>query len=118
MMNAPIPSPRLRPRGFTLVEVLVAMSAGVLVSMAAFALSRNATHFFQHEARISATQLALTLGMNRITGDIQRASLMSTPNIQWDKKVCRAADWPAGLKALAGVHIAATTSPSPQSLAN
>jgi hypothetical protein len=101
-----------------LVEVLVAMSAGVLVSMAAFALSRNATHFFQHEARISATQLALTLGMNRITSDIQRASLMSTPNIQWDRKVCRDVSWPAGLTRLAGVTIAASTSPSPQSLAN
>ena len=48
-------------RGFTLIELVVALSAGLLVSMAALMLSRNATKFFQNEARISATQLAATL---------------------------------------------------------
>ena len=67
-------------RGFTLIEVIVALSAGVLVSMAAFMLSKGATAFFQREARISTAQLGLTLAMNRLTNDIQRASLNSSPN--------------------------------------
>jgi prepilin-type N-terminal cleavage/methylation domain-containing protein len=72
--------PSARPRGFTLVELLTAMSAGVLVAMAALILARNATRFFQHEARISAAQLAVTLGMNRLTADIQRASFLASPS--------------------------------------
>ncbi len=76
-------------RAFTLIEIIVALSAGVLVSMAAFAMSKNATTFFQHEARISTAQLALTLGLNRITADLTRASFLSSPNARHDPMVCR-----------------------------
>lgn len=54
------------------------MSAGVLVSLAALLLAKNATRFFQHEARISAAQLAVTLGMNRLTADLQRAGFLAS----------------------------------------
>lgn len=115
------PSTRLRApqRGFTLIEVLVALSAGVLVSMAAFMLSKDATRFFQHEARISSAQIALTLAMNRITGDIQRAGYLSTANIQKDPTVCAqtSTTWTAGLSLLAGVNIAPSTQSTPQSAA-
>jgi prepilin-type N-terminal cleavage/methylation domain-containing protein len=97
---------RAYERGFTLVELLVATVAGVLVSMAAFLLSKNASRFFQHEARIASAQLAVTLGMNRITADLQRASFQSTPNIQADPMRCGAiATYPAGLQQLAGIQI-------------
>ncbi len=94
-------------RGFTLIEVLVALSAGVLVSIATFMLSKSATAFFQREARISSAQLALTLAMNRLTGDIQRASYLSTANSLVDPNVCRttSASWPTGLGLLTGVTI-------------
>src|SRR5271155_3619188 len=99
-------SRRHRPsRGFTIVEVLVALSAGVLVSLAAFTLSKSATSFLQREARISSAQLALTLAMNRLTNDIQRASFLSTRNIVTDPSVCRA-PYPAGLALLSGITIA------------
>src|SRR5262245_38902123 len=100
-----------RSRGFTLVELLVAMSAGLMVSMAAFLLAKNATAFFQHEARISAAQLSATLGMNRLTGDIQRAAFLGTPNIrnpnaQNGRKFCGdLAAAPQGLKTLAGLRV-------------
>jgi prepilin-type N-terminal cleavage/methylation domain-containing protein len=99
---------RASARGFTLIEVLIAMSVGVLVAAAAFSMSRNATLFFQQESRVSAAQLALTLGMNRITADLQRASFLSSPNAAADPMVCRAGtDWTAtkGLQSLAGVQI-------------
>ena len=106
-------------RGFTLIEVLVALSAGVLVSMAAFMLSKDATRFFQHEARISSAQMALTLAMNRLTGDIQRAGFLSSANVLLDPTVCRqtSTSWTPGLNALAGINIAASTQSTPQSLA-
>jgi prepilin-type N-terminal cleavage/methylation domain-containing protein len=79
---------RLAARGFTLIELLIAMVAGLLVALAALILSRNATRFFQHEARISGAQISAMLGINRISSDLQRASFLSTPNITTDPKVC------------------------------
>ncbi|MFT3767338.1 MAG: prepilin-type cleavage/methylation domain-containing protein [Minicystis sp.] len=98
---------------FTLIEILVALSAGILVSMAAFAMSKNATAFFQNEARISSAQLALTLGLNRITADLTRASFLSTPNAKVDPMVCRDPSWNTaqGLNSLAGVTIAQGAAP-------
>lgn len=92
-------------RGFTLVELVVALSAGLMVSMAALMLSRNATKFFQNEARISATQLAATLGMNRLTQDLQRASFLSTRNNSNDRALCTGAGMPPSLSGLAGIQI-------------
>jgi type II secretory pathway pseudopilin PulG len=93
-------------RGFTLVELVVAMSAGVLVAIAALLLAKNASTFFQHEARISGAQLAASLGMTRLTADLQRAAYLSTRNNQNDPRLC--ADGvvlPPGIKDLAGVQI-------------
>ena len=112
MMRASIPS---RARAFTLIEVLMALSAGVLVSLAAFLLSKNATLLFQHEARISAAQLSLTVGMNRLTADIQRASFLSSMNPKLDPRVCKDPSWGVGMNSLTGIAIAASLSPNPQS---
>jgi hypothetical protein len=113
-MNRTTESPKIlrrraRRAAFTVVEVLVALSAGVLVSMAAFAMSKNATNFFQHEARISTAQLAVTLGLNRIANDLTRASFLSTSNAQADPMVCKHTSWSnaAGLSSLAGVTLTA-----------
>ncbi|MDC0683566.1 PilW family protein [Sorangium atrum] len=92
-------------RGFTLVELLVAMAAGLVVSLAAFLLSKNATRFFQNEARASASHLAATIGMNRLTADLQRAAYLSSPNILQDPEVCQVPASPDGLKRLAGISI-------------
>lgn len=92
-------------RGFTLIELVVALSAGLMVSMSALLLSRNATKFFQNEARISATQLAATLGMNRLTQDLQRAAFLSTRNNFNDRTLCAGVGSPATLTGLAGLQI-------------
>ncbi|XXX80001.1 prepilin-type N-terminal cleavage/methylation domain-containing protein [Sorangium sp. So ce134] len=92
-------------RGFTLVELLVAMAAGLVVSLAAFLLSKNATRFFQNEARASASHLAATVGLNRLAADLQRAAYLSTPNILADPEVCEVPATPLGLSRLAGISI-------------
>ncbi|MDX6515746.1 MAG: hypothetical protein QOH73_1412, partial [Gaiellaceae bacterium] len=104
-MTTPKSIRRGAARGFTLIELVVALSAGLLVSMAALLLSRNATKFFQNEARISATQLAATLGMNRLTQDLQRAAFLSTRNNFNDKSLCNGGGFPASLSGLAGLQI-------------
>jgi prepilin-type N-terminal cleavage/methylation domain-containing protein len=111
-------------RGFTLVELLVAVMAGLFVSLAAFVLARNAAYFFQHEARISSAQLSAMLGMERLLADIERASFLSTPNIQTSLKRCppsnggAVAGLPAGLAKLAGIRVDEGTGELPQSAAN
>lgn len=118
---APRPPPRARSRGsagFTLIEIVVALSAGLLVSMAAFSMSKSATAFFQHEARISSAQLALTLGVNRLTADLQRASFLASANAKIDPMVCRDASWTAGLTSFAGLTILPQATASAQSIAN
>jgi prepilin-type N-terminal cleavage/methylation domain-containing protein len=82
LLSGRAPAGRACRRGFTLVELLVALAIGLSVSMAAFLLAKNATRVFQNEARITSTQLAVTLGLNRIAADVQRAAFMSSPNMQ------------------------------------
>jgi hypothetical protein len=63
--------------------------------------------------------LALTLSLNRLTGDIQRAAFLSTPNITADQTICSTTKntWPAGLSLLAGINIAPSAQSTPQSAA-
>lgn len=87
------------------MELLIAMAAGLVVSLAAFMLSKNATRFFQNEARASASHLAATIGLNRLAADLQRAAYLSSPNILLDPQVCQVPAAPIGLRRLAGISI-------------
>jgi prepilin-type N-terminal cleavage/methylation domain-containing protein len=106
-LNAPVtPRRRRRSRGFTLVELMVAMSAGLAVAAGAFALARNAALFFQREARLTGAQFASMVGMTRLSSDIRRAAYKSTPNARKDPNVCAFSEtWPAQMKDLAGIRI-------------
>ncbi|MBM4360206.1 MAG: hypothetical protein FJ096_19035 [Deltaproteobacteria bacterium] len=89
-----------------MIELMVAMSAGLAVAAGAFMLARNASLFFQNEARLTGAQFASMVGMTRLTSDIRRAAYKSTPNARRDPNVCGFSDtWPAGMKELAGVKI-------------
>ncbi|MBW2529166.1 MAG: type II secretion system protein [Deltaproteobacteria bacterium] len=95
-------------RGFTLIELLVALTAGLLVSIAAFSLARNASSFFQKEARLSAAQHAVMIGISRLTSDLQRASYLTVPNsdnIDYQMVGKTATNWPKGMQRLAGITI-------------
>jgi hypothetical protein len=94
-------------RGFTLVELLVAITAGFFVSIAAVALARQGSMFFQREARIAAAQFGSTLGFDRLRSDIARAGFMTTPNIQKDPLRCGtvSANWPVAMKSLGAILI-------------
>ena len=98
---------RPETRAFTLIEMLVAITAGLFVSITAVALARQGSWFFQQESRIATTQFGTTIGFDRLRADIARAAFMSTPNIQKDPLRCGTIDgaWPAGLARLAAVRI-------------
>src|SRR4051812_43651349 len=74
--------------GFTLVELMVALSGGLFLSMVVFALARDSTRFYQREGRLASATLAGIVGFKRLTDDIARAGYLSTPNIQADPRNC------------------------------
>lgn len=97
---------RAAQRAFTMVELLVAITAGLFVAVGAYSLAKQGSRFFQQEARIANAQFSATLGFDRLRADIARAGFLSTANIQKDPFVCgTTAGWPAGMASLAAVRI-------------
>ncbi|MFW5739928.1 MAG: PilW family protein [Myxococcota bacterium] len=99
-------------RGFTLIELMVAVIAGLLVAAAAVSFSKQSTRFFSQEARIAAAQMSVLAGFQRLQNDLTRASFMSTPNLRRDMandRVCAPeyATWPVRLQTLAGLQVTA-----------
>jgi Tfp pilus assembly protein PilW len=70
--------------GFTLVELTVALLAGLIVAMGIVGLSRSATTTFHEEIRTAAAESSLRSAIDRLRADLQRAGYMSTANIQAD----------------------------------
>jgi prepilin-type N-terminal cleavage/methylation domain-containing protein len=79
---------RLARRGFTLVELMVALSAGLAVAAGAYMLSQTSLETFTSEARINAAQYSGMMGMNRLTADLRRAGFMASPNLAKDPRRC------------------------------
>jgi prepilin-type N-terminal cleavage/methylation domain-containing protein len=102
---------RTRPfikRGFTLVELMVAMAAGTLVAAAAILLSKNAVALFQEESRLTYAELAAASGIDQIGAELMLAGRKSSPNVKRDARVCAPlgiSGFPEGLRRLAPVII-------------
>ena len=94
-------------RGFTLVELMVALMGGLFISLAVFALARDSGRFYQSETRIANATVGGLLGFERLRADIARAGLLSSPNINRDPSVCGKPDgtWPRNLANLASIQI-------------
>jgi type II secretory pathway pseudopilin PulG len=75
-------------RGFTLTELMVAMSGGLVISIAVFLLARQASRFYSREARTSTATLSNLVGFERLRVDIARAGFMASPNIREDLAPC------------------------------
>jgi prepilin-type N-terminal cleavage/methylation domain-containing protein len=105
---------RTAQAGFTLIELTVALVAGLIVALGIVGLSREATRSFHEEVRGSAAEATLRTAVDRLRADLQRASYMSTSNIVWDPRIAKApgalnvANVPAamvGILRLAGIHL-------------
>jgi len=93
-------------RGFTLIELMISLTAGLLISSAAFLLARNASRFFTKEAAITTAQFANVVAMTRLSSDIKRSGYAATPNVQTEDWLCgNPAGWPGGMQRLSGVEI-------------
>lgn len=101
---------RQRPRGFTLVELMVAMTGGLFLSIVVFALSRDASRFYQRESRMANATLSGVSGFERLSGDLARAGHLATANITADPRVCNKpqASWPEALRSLRALVVDST----------
>jgi prepilin-type N-terminal cleavage/methylation domain-containing protein len=119
MTNAPLPCTRPSRRGFTLIELMVAITAGLFVAVASFALAKQGSKFFQQEARVANAQFSATLGFDRLRADISRAGFLTTANVQRDPFLCgTTAGWPQGMTNLAALRIIPATPADAQDSAN
>ncbi len=84
-MNLPTTAGR---RGFTAVELMVAVTAAMVVCAGAYTLARTSLEVFQQEARMNAAQFSNVMGMNRLTTDLKRAGYMMSPEAANDPNVC------------------------------
>jgi prepilin-type N-terminal cleavage/methylation domain-containing protein len=82
--------------GFTLVELTVALVAGLIVAMGIVGLSHEATQTFNEESRNSAAEAAMRTAVDRLRADIARAGYMSTGNILSDPMIAHAPNSVAG----------------------
>ena len=90
-----------------MVELTVALLAGLIVAMGIVGLSREATNTFHDEARASAAEATLRAAIDRLRIDLQRAGYMSTGNIQSDPNISAPlGQQPAAMvKNLQGIHL-------------
>jgi hypothetical protein len=98
---------------------MVAVTGGLFVSLAVFALAREGSRFYQREQRASDATLSAVIGFERLRTDIARAGFLGTPNVIRDPHRCGTIDgtWPAELGKLSALRIeqsstAATGSPA------
>lgn len=97
-------------RAFTLVELLVALAAGLLVMMSAVAFSRVSTRMFAEESRMAAAQMSVVSGFQRLQADAARASYMASSDMQRDYNLGRSCmptfdSLPESLRTLSGIRV-------------
>lgn len=93
--------------GFTLVELMVALTGGLFLSLAVFALARDSGRFYQRETRLANATVSGLIGFERLRADLGRAGFLSSPNVFRDPRLCGSPDgtWPVGLRNLASVQL-------------
>jgi hypothetical protein len=88
---------------------MVALTGGLFISLAVFALARDSGRFYQREARIANATVGGLLGFERLRTDIARAGFLASPNVVRDPRLCGPPqpNWPSALRNLAAIQITA-----------
>jgi len=82
------PHGRASARGFTLVELMVALTGGLLISVFVFMMASQGSKFYQQEARMSNATIGVMNGFQRLRADIARAGFLASPNVTRDPLLC------------------------------
>jgi prepilin-type N-terminal cleavage/methylation domain-containing protein len=70
---------RRREQGFTLVELMVALTTGLIAIGTLYTFSTGATRFFQQQSAISQTQQGVRVAFERLRRDVSRAGFGGVP---------------------------------------
>lgn len=82
-------SPKRRAlQGFTIVELMVALTVGGMAISSLYAVGAASTRHFKEQLRISTTQSSLRSAMNQIKRDFARAGYLATPNASLPGEFC------------------------------
>lgn len=112
---------RARRAGFTLIELMVAMTIGALVIATVYTIGGSSARNFQEQQRVGQLQLSTRLALDRLRRDVERAGLHGTPNSALER-VCAPAARPVqavalvdeGSRAALGVYEAAASNTTTQ----
>lgn len=103
--------PHTYRRGFTLVELMVAITGALFLSASVFMVAKQTTGLYQEESRVANANLTSIVGFERLRADLARAGFMASPNIATDSRVCGSKElsqWPPMLQQLQSVTFAST----------
>lgn len=95
------PSTRRRKSGFTLVELMVALTLGAVVIASVYTLGASSARHFQEQQRVSQLQLATRIALERVRRDVSLAGFGGTP----DSDAERACGSVAGVSRIFGVTV-------------
>ena len=80
---------RSRLQGFTLIELMIALTVGGIAISSLYALGSASTRHFREQNRVSTTQSSLRAAMNQIKRDFQRAGFLGTPSVAVPTERCQ-----------------------------
>lgn len=69
-------------RGFTLVELMVSLVAGLIIAIAVVGLAKTATTTFYEQARLASTEQSARAASERLRADLLRVGFMATGNVK------------------------------------
>ncbi|MCS6797987.1 MAG: prepilin-type N-terminal cleavage/methylation domain-containing protein [Myxococcota bacterium] len=72
--------------GFTLVELMVALTAGAFALMAIYSIGASSARHFQEQQRVGTAQTSLRLGLEQLRRDISRAGYLG---VGWSQQAQR-----------------------------
>ena len=79
---------RPKEHGFTLIELIVSLGLGAIVTLTLFTLTAGSGRVFHEQQRVAHSQLALRNAVERIRADFARAGFLATPHSDFDPNVC------------------------------
>lgn len=74
------PRSALPRQAFTLVELMVALTAGSLLVGSVYMIGASSSRYFQEQHRIAQAQMALRTGAETLRRDLSRAGFLGVPN--------------------------------------
>lgn len=77
-----------RREGFTLVELMVALTIGGVALTAIYAVGSASSRHFREQQRVSSAQTALRMAVEQLKRDFARAGYLGSPNAALPAEVC------------------------------